>query len=234
MALKLAVLASLPLAPQGAKAVVIQEFLVSGFATGSTDVVSAKATIDLTGGDLTITLQNTTPITLGPPQLLTGFDFTLLVNGTALTNLQLTAANAPATLNVLADGSVQNLGSKNLLSPPTWSLNSGTVNFLNFNPNAEYGIIGPATGGNYAGANGGIKDNAGHNPFIDQIASYKIELPGGAAIPSNIEFANVGFYFGTTFETFVPVPEPTSAMIFGLGLGVACLTSRLPRRAFRK
>lgn len=180
----------------------------SGIDTEDGLQISATADFTLTPGQVALTLTNTTPFTKSAAQLLTKIEFRL----DSLTAGTLSAASANS-ISVASDGSITNNGSVDLLSPATWSLsNSGGLFDLNFNPNAEFAIIGAAeAGGTYVSTNGSIKDNAGHNPFSDGTASFTLSVSG---VTANTPITDVVFYFGTAFQSNTSsVPLPATSWI---------------------
>ena len=161
---------------------------------------------------VSVTLNNTTTTTLDSGELFTGLDFTisgLTPTLTSDTGIQRTVDGAGAFVDT---GSPQNL---------TWSVAGlgGGVYQINFNPNAKDAIIGPPTAGSYAGANGSIKGNAGHNPFAALEAKFELSVPGLG--PNSVVDLRV-FRFGTTLDpatgTITPLPEPASLALAVIGL----------------
>ena len=84
-------------------------------------------------------------------------------------------------------------------------------------------LAGPATGpatliigpGPYTNANGSIRDNNPHNPFINTSATWTLAFAGATA---GTVISNVVFSFGTTPGANVPVPIPAAVWLFGSGL----------------
>jgi hypothetical protein len=159
-----------------------------------------------------VTLKNTTTTTLDSGELFTGLDFKisgLTPTLTSATGIQRTVDASGAYVDT---GSPQNL---------TWSVapQGGGVFQLDFTPNAKDSIIGPPTAGNYAGANGSIKANGGHNPFAAEEAQFELSVPGLG--PGSIVELLV-FRYGTTLQpatgTITPMPEPASLALAGIGL----------------
>jgi hypothetical protein len=168
--------------------------------------VAAKVQITPNAGadTLALKLTNTTAITLDAGELFTGLDFSLGGLTPSLTSAQGNQRTVTGVGALSDTGSPQNL---------SWSVASlGGGNFqLNFNPNAADSIIGPPSGGDYSGANGSVKGNAGHNPFAAETAEFVLSVPG---LEAHTSIAITQFRFGTTLAaaTGNAVPEP------GLGL----------------
>lgn len=168
---------------------------------------------------VTVTLANTTTTTLDAGELFTGLDFRiggLAATMTSDTGIQRTVAGDGSYADTLTP---QNL---------SWSLVSlGSGNYqLNFNPDAKDAILGPPSGGNYAGANSSIKGNAGHNPFAAQTATFVLSVPGLAATtPVNV----MTFRYGTTLDpaTGTITPEPGTAVLISFA---SCLLVGASRR----
>ncbi len=100
----------------------------------------------------------------------------------------------------------------------------------------EHTIIGPPAGdGLYDAANGSIAGNNAHNPFINQVGTWTLDVPG---VTAQTTVSNVSFSFGTTAGNNVPgcqngecastVPEPASLTLMGAGL--AMVAARIRRR----
>jgi hypothetical protein len=174
----------------------------------SSDGHAVAAIVQITpnaGADtLSVKLTNTTAITLDSGELFTGLDFSLGGLTPSLTSAQ---GNQRTVTGV---GALSDTGSPQNLSWSVASLGGGSFQ-LNFNPNAADSIIGPPSGGDYSGANGSIKGNAGHNPFAAETAEFVMSVPG---LESNTPIAITQFRFGTILApaTGSAVPEP------GLGL----------------
>ncbi len=93
-------------------------------------------------------------------------------------------------------------------------------------------LAGPATGpatliigpGPYTNANGSIRDNNPHNPFINTSATWTLAFAGATA---GTVISNVVFSFGTTPGANVPVPIPAAVWLFGSGLlGLVAIARR--------
>ena len=206
--------------------------MFSGSGTSAGVPVTSTASFTTTAGQLQLTLQNTTVHTADAGQLLTGIRFTLAPN--PITTATLTAATAiPRT--IATNGTYVDGPSQSILGTWESSLNAGVYQ-LDFNPNAEFGIVGPADGetasvaGLYTG-NGSINGNSGHNPFTAKLATFFLsspEITAGTTI-SNVSFIyNTGLSYvvpGTSVPPPPPIPEP-STFLFGLGLFGVCGAAR--------
>ena len=206
----------------GAQAVFV-EYDVSGTSAGVP--VTSQATFTTSLGHLVLTLQNTTAHTADAGQLLTGLRFTLSPNLASVATL--TSASA-IPRNIAADGSYSDGSAQSLLGTWESTLNAGVYQ-VDFNPNAEFAIVGPADGEtiSMAGlyhANGSIEGNPGHNPFTAKSATFVFSSPG---ITESTSIGNVSFIYNTALSNVIPghevptpppsVPEPSTAL-FGLAL----------------
>jgi hypothetical protein len=99
----------------------------------------------------------------------------------------------------------------------------------------KHTILGaPGAGGIYSNANGSIAGNDPHNPFLNQSATFTLNITG---VTTNTTVSNVLFSFGTVSGNNVPgggnnstVPEPVSLSLVGGGLlALGLLRKRLPR-----
>jgi PEP-CTERM motif len=183
--------------------------------------VSGTADFTLGAGTATIKLTNTTTTTLDAGELFTGLDFSLAGLTPSLTSKTGIERTVTGSGSFSDTGSAQNL---------TWSLVSlGSGSFqLNFNPNADDAILGPPSGGNYAGANGSIKGNAGHNPFAAEVGTFVLSVPG---LTSGSSVSVKNFRYGTTLDPATgtttgggpDVPEPSTLVLMVLGLALTAI-----------
>ena len=218
--------------PSEARAVFSQ---FSGTGTSAGVPVTSTASFTTSAGQVQLTLQNTTPHTADAAQLLTGVRFTL--SPTPITTATLTAATAIPRV-IASNGTYVDGLSQSILG--TWESGiSGGVYQLDFNPNAEYAIVGPADGetasvaGLYTG-NGSINNNPGHNPFTAKSATFTL---ASAQITAGTTITGVSFVYNTALSYVVPgtpvtppsppapVPEP-STLGFGLAILGACGAAR--------
>jgi hypothetical protein len=208
------------------------EFSATG--TSAEVPVTSTASFDTSSGFLIVTLENTTPHTADAAQLLTGIRFKLSPD--LLTPATLADATA-VPRNIAEDGTYTDGASVNILG--TWEAGfSGGVYQLDFNPTAEFAIVGPADGettstpGVYT-ANGSINGNDGHNPFTAKTATFKFSNP---AFTADTTITDVSFIYNTALSNVIPgtpntkeagspVPEPAT-MGFGLAILAVCGASR--------
>jgi hypothetical protein len=211
------------------------QFSATGTSGGAP--VSSKATFQTSPGELTLTLENTTPHTADANQLLTGIRFTLAPSPMTMA-LWLSAMATPRI--VADDGTYVDGAPVSLMG--TWEANlSGGGYQLDFHPNVQFSIIGPADGetastpGVYT-ANGSINGSAAHNPFIAKSITFKLGSPG---IDPNTTVTGVSFLYNTGLSNVVPgtpdplqeistVPEPATTG-FGLAIIAACGAARRRR-----
>jgi hypothetical protein len=199
------------------------------FSGTSSDAHPISGSIDFTvngaADTITVKLTNTTATTLDAGELFTGLDFT--VGG--LNPTMASTADTGIQRTVVGDGTFSDTG---LAQNLTWQLDSlgGGTFQLNFNPDAKDSIIGPPSGGNYAGATGSIKGNGGHNPFAAEMAQFVLNVPN---LEDNTPVVAKVVRFGTTLDAatvFIPdptgdpvVPEPASWILLS---GCAALALR--------
>ena len=198
----------------------------SGATVGSPgQPVSATATITTAaGGIVTVSLTDTLVSTFDAGQLLSDLFFTL---SAAPTTALSTTATPGSTSGGLIDISGTGAVSADAGSYATWALtSSGSVIHLDsLAGGATQTIIGP---GPFAGSNGSIDGNSGHNPFINGTADFSFTVAG---IDASTTITAASFSFGTTAGTdvsgclaggpsctSVTTPEPISSALVGSGL----------------
>jgi len=90
----------------------------------------------------------------------------------------------------------------------------------------------------YANAHGSIAGNSGHNPFLNQTATFDLSISG---LTSNFTVSSVLFRFGTSFGSDTSpgctasgcgssVPEPGALALFAAGLGALGIALARKRR----
>ena len=196
--------------------------------------VNATATFTTTTDTLTIVIQDLLANPDNVAQLPSDLFFTLsggLTVGTV-------SSSSATEIEVHADGT-STLGST---VPVGWVLSSsGGVFHLDDlaglgHAGPAHLIIGPAgAGGLYSNANNSIAGNPPHNPFLNQSASFTLNIPG---MTSSTTVTGATFSFGSEAGINVvgrpgddlTVPEPASMMLLGLGLAAGARRFRQRRQ----
>lgn len=173
--------------------------------------VDASAMFVTGPGTITVTLNDLLANPTDVAQLVSDLDFTLS-NG-AMTG---TLAGSSAT-QISISGHTGTMGTTGATG---WVLNNGVSGGLQLDAlgaptTPSELIIGP---GPYTNANGSIDGNMPHNPFLDETATFTIDVPGVTAATS---VTGAVFSFGTTAGidvTATKVPEPATLGLLALGL----------------
>jgi hypothetical protein len=193
--------------------------------------VDAKAIITTGAGTVTVQLFNllVNPSTVA--QNISDFDFAL--SGT--TSLGSLASSSGQEITVASNGTFT-LGNTVATG---WAFTSPTAGSYLLNVLGAAGpthtILGaPGAGGTYSNAGGSIAGNGPHNPFLNQSATFTLNITG---VTANTTVSSTIFSFGTVAGDNVPgsgpsstVPEPLSLSLVGGGLlAIGLLRKRLPR-----
>jgi hypothetical protein len=194
------------------------------------NAVDASATVVTGAGTVTVTLFNllVNPTTVA--QNLSDFDFAL--SGT--TSLGSLASSSGQEITVASNGTAT-LGSSVATG---WAFTSPTagsylLNVLGTAIGPSHTIIGASgAGGIYTNAGGSITGNGPHNPFLNQTATFTLNITG---VTADTTVSSAIFSFGTAAGDNVPggpgssVPEPVSLSLVGGGLlALGLLRKRLP------
>jgi hypothetical protein len=203
------------------------------------NAVDASAMVTTGAGTVSITLSNLFVNQLTVAQDLSDFGFVL--SGTGFGSGSLTSSSGQQ-VTVAANGTptLGTTGSTGwLLSSP--SAGSYLLNDLNGGAGPANTILGaPGSGGTYSNANSSIAGNSAHNPFLNQTATFTLNIAGVTAATT---VSSATFSFGTTSGNEVTgclvggpscasstVPEPISLSLVGGGLlALGLFRKRLPR-----
>ncbi len=189
--------------------------------------VNASATFVADDTVLTITLTNLVADPTAVSQNLSGLFFTFTTGETA-------GALVSSTADFITIGR-HGLATANGEGSTGWDLLTGfsgglKLNLLGSHVAPAHTIIGaPGAGGMYGSANRSLAANTPHNSFIDETATFVLNVP----ISRDSRIDEVVFSFGTAPGQDItgtqPVPEPASLLLLGAGLGWLCLSRRRKR-----
>lgn len=204
----------------GVRADTVTFITPTGSMTGGQPVNASATFVTNANGSIDITLTNLQANPTSVVQAISDLDFTLS-NGATTGML----SSSSGTEIAIASGGTATLGSA---VSTGWVLNNAVSGGLQLDvlgtPEAPaHLIVGPSgAGGVYTDANGSIAGNKPHNPFLDQTATFVVDVSG---VTDTTTITGVSFSFGTTAGAnvvvgtpFMPTPEPASLMLLGSGL----------------
>jgi len=199
------------------------------------DPVNASASFTTGNGTLSISLSNLLVNQKDVGQNISDLFFTLSSNSTSGT----IGTDGPDPLvNVDASGNASSGGT----GAAGWNLTFNAVTGFHLDglngatSTPAHTILGaPGPGGTYSNANGSIAGNSPHNPFINQTATWTLNIAG---VSSTTAVTSATFSFGTTSGNNVPgtpnipnVPDGGSTLtLLGAALGGLGLVRRFVRR----
>jgi hypothetical protein len=185
--------------------------------------VSATATFTITSGNLDITLQNTASSITDAGQVLSGLQFALSSGGTA------SLSSSSGQEVTIASTGTPTLGS---IGSTGWGFGTKGSSFIvcdictsgvtfSTNPTVTPSNTIIPTETSYSSANGSIKGNGAHNPFLEGAVTFDI---ADSAITANTTISDLIFSFSTTAGNDVTgtvltpsVPEPVSMALTAAG-----------------
>ena len=181
--------------------------------TTSGGPVDASAAFTIGAGAITITLTNLEANPTSIAQLISGLDFTLSTGAT--TGTLASSSGQQITVN---GGGTFVLGSTVATG---WGLNGNVSGGLQLDALGFIGpkglILGPPGGSTYSNANGSIAGNGPHNPFLNQTATFVVDVTG---VTASTSITGATFLFGTTAgANIVKAPEPSTISLLLIGFG---------------
>ena len=196
--------------------------------TASTFSGTVTLRFDTTAGTVSVTLDNTTSETYAAGDLMQGVSFNIATGAGAGSLSSATYSSVSGNLiNVASNGSYSTAGAATLTGTngvtgsSAWQLAS-TASSLTLKTSSADTVIGSPTGGNYSAANGSIKGNGPHNPFLQDSPTFVLDLPGIVGA-SNVDVTWATIYYTTggvqtttRINGGTPLPEPAALSLLGL------------------
>ena len=190
-------------------------------ATAGGQAISASATVNITGGTVSITLSDTLANPTDAGQLLSDFDFVLSSGQTVAT-----LSSSSGLERMVAGNGTYTDGSTVATGWGIDNLGGGIrLHVLGTPIGPAHTVIGGPDGSNvYSNANGSIAGNGAHNPFLVGPVTFTLAVAG---VTADTTVTGGYFSFGTTEGNNVPftprtsespTPEPLSSALVGTGL----------------
>lgn len=202
----------------------------TGNQTNTPSTFSGTVTLrfDTTAGTLSITMDNTTSETYAAGDLMQGMSFNISTTGGGSLSTAAFSSVTGNLINVASDGTYSSAGAaavtggtNNITGTSNWVLSS-TATGLTLKTSSGFTLIGDPTGGNYSAANGSIKGNGPHNPFLQNSPTFVLDLPNIVGA-SNVDVTWATIYYTTGgVETTTringgtPLPEPAALSLFSI------------------
>jgi hypothetical protein len=176
--------------------------------------VNASAVFTTGAGTITINLTDLEANPTSIAQLISGLDFTLSTGATTGT-----LASSSAQQITINTGGAFVLGSTGITG---WGLNGNVSGGLQLDALGFIGpqglIIGAPGGSIYSNANASIAGNGPHNPFLNQTATFVVNVTG---VTASTSITGATFLFGTTAgSNTVNASEPGTVSLLLIGLGL--------------
>lgn len=200
--------------------------------------VAIQAVFTTANGTLDITLSNLLDNPRTVEQALSGLAFTVSPGLTAQDLASASMISSQSTLRTIEKGSTSIPNGQYTSFGPAatgWAFDAIHLQLCVLctglgAAGPEHLLIGgpDAATNRYADANGSIAGNPGHNPFLAEVATFALQIPG---ITPDSTITGATFYFGTGPYTLdPPVPEPGTWLLAGGG-ALLLLGPRLKRRS---
>jgi len=215
-------------------------FVTPSGSTTSGGAVDASATFTTGAGVINITLTNLQGNPKDVAQAISDLDFVLSSGATIGTLVSSSGQEVTVNGEVKNKGKVVTPAGELVLGSTGstgWGLNDNVKGGLQLDALGYVGpanlLLGPPDGPLYSNANSSIAGNHPHNPFLNQTATFTVDVKG---VTASTSITGATFSFGTTAGIkvagkAVQVAEPSIVLILGFDcLGLAGLAFVFRRR----